>query len=1063
MPKSAQYIISWQPEQAQYYLAGPEGTATCPLSLEGEAWQAWLGEHRAFAFHGRAGQINLLKEKRARGIEGYWYAYHRHGERMVKRYAGRSAQLNLERLEDLAALLAHNEKNKAQQEKKKRHALSISAGESAASLQEQTAFVSFADQTAAPPTSQFEPLFIPKLQLPPLQRSLLPRQRLQNLLDKSLEYRVTLVTGPAGFGKTTLINQWIATRSMRAGFPSVACITLDEGDNDPIRFWRYVIAACQRSRPGFGKEALELLLAQRLPPFKPLDRVPTVLLNELSQLERPVILVLDDFHVINAPAVIESFSFFIEHLPASVHVIILIRGDAPFPMARLRARNELLEIDPPHLGFSLEETGAFFEQELACTLSPGILRQIHERLEGWPTGLRLLARALHHSNSELEIEQVLEAFANSHWSVRDYFLNEVLPALPEEQRIFLLQTSILPRMTAGLCDAITNRTNSAQLLASLRESNLFLIPLDETGTWMRYLSLFASAMQQEARACLGDEQLRAISARASIRYEAHGLLIEATETALNAANFPRAASLVERLFERVWQDNALAQPEWYTLQSFLERLPGAELEHRPALCLCYAMTLLFKQMDAPGATRENKHIQSLLQMAEQQWRDANNTARLAEVFSFRALLTRQEGRVLQAVTWARQALHWLPQDALTWRNLALTTVGIGELLDGNLTHAREFAREALRLSELQGNPFSIRAAGGILSEAYLEQGELHYAAELFRQIQAEARAQEDRDDIAYMQSGLTQIEYQWNHLDAAERAAREMLEIGEQLSVEEFQALATVRLALIEYARGQSARAQQQLTIWLAHHQTPASPHDYQLVREVQATLARIQLAQGDLDAVERWFAEIEQREEILPRLQRQREQILYARLLLTRGEVVAAQELLEHLRISAIQTGHIYLGMQIQVVLILASLRQGAQANARKQLRELLAAARGSGYLRLFLDEGEELANLLRRLLPQLREKALSAYAQHILHAFASETQAHQPTPVAPLLLEPLSQQEQKVLRLLAAGNSNPSIARELVVSVNTVRTQVQSIYRKLNVHNRVEASAVARQLELL
>jgi LuxR family maltose regulon positive regulatory protein len=417
MPKSAQYTVSWRPEQAQYCLAGPEDTATRPFSPEGEDWQAWLGEHRTFAFHGRAGQINLLKEKRARGSEGYWYAYRRRGERMVKRYAGRSAQLNLERLEEVAALLAHEEENRA-------------APQFASEDQQAREPRERQEQTAAPPAPQFEPLLMPKLQLPPLQRSLLPRQHLQDLLDKSLEYKVTLVTGPAGSGKTTLMNQWITARGARADFPPVACITLDEGDNDPIRFWRYVIAACQRFRPGSGKEALELLLAQRLPPFKPLDMVPTVLLNELSQLERPGVLILDDFYVINAPAVTEAFSFFIEHVPASLHVIILIRGDASFPVARLRARNELLDIYPPHLGFSLEETGAFFEQELACTLSPRILRQIHERLEGWPTGLRLLARALHRPNNELEVEQVLETFANSHWGVRDYFLNEVLHVLP---------------------------------------------------------------------------------------------------------------------------------------------------------------------------------------------------------------------------------------------------------------------------------------------------------------------------------------------------------------------------------------------------------------------------------------------------------------------------------------------------------------------------------------------------------------------------------------------------------------------------------------------------------
>jgi LuxR family transcriptional regulator, maltose regulon positive regulatory protein len=285
------------------------------------------------------------------------------------------------------------------------------------------------------------------------------------------------------------------------------------------------------------------------------------------------------------------------------------------------------------------------------------------------------------------------------------------------------------------------------------------------------------------------------------------------------------------------------------------------------------------------------------------------------------------------------------------------------------------------------------------------------------------------------------------------------------MNEEEFQAQASARLALIEHARGQSAQARQRLMSWLTRGQTPISPQSNQLSREVQATLARIQLASGDLAPVRRWFESHERREEVLPLLQRQREQLLQARLLLAQKEIAAAIERLESLGAVALQRGHIYLKLQTQVVLALAYARQGSRQKAREQLYELLEATQSEGYLRLFLDEGEELADLLRELLPHLHEKVLLAYARRLLSAFTQENgaPARKTTPGVTLLLEPLSLQEQKVLRLLAAGNSNAEIARELVVSVNTVRTQVQSIYRKLNVNNRVEASAVANQLELL
>lgn len=1081
MPKSAQYIITWLPEQAGYHFTDPENTIDPALPQNAEGWLSWLEEHHRFAFYGHNGQINLLKEKRGRGGAGYWYAYKRHGNRMVKHYVGRNAQLSMEQLEAIAAQLAYENvptvapapdapftrlptsghSSKHITEKSVRSSNDTTQNRAQGTLDRQRD-----EKAPASEMIQFEPLLMSKLQLPRLQRSLLPRPSLVEMLDASLEHKVTLIAGPAGYGKTTLVGQWIAARAAQPDFPRIAYITLDEGDNDPIRFWRYFIAACQQLQPGVGKEVLELLLAHQLPSFKPLDMMLTMLLNDISQLEHEGILILDDVHVLNASQVITTLSFLLDHLPASLHLLILIRGDLPFSISRLRARNELLDIFPFHLAFSIEETRTFFTQELPFTLSPKTILQLHERLEGWPAGLRLLTRALLWTNKQgVEIEHAITTFASSFWSIQQYFLDEVLHTLPEQQQEFLLQTCILPRITASLCDYIMNNTNSAQLIETLRVGDFFLIPIEGIGDWTRYHTLFAEAMRQEALRHLGHEHVQQLAARASLWYEEHGFLSEAIETALDAAAYTRAATLIEQFMEHKQQNATPTPPEWYTLNHWVERLPEAELYHHPDLCVHYAMCLLFLLMEEVQLPQGKERIQHLLQIAEQKWRDANNTAKLAEVFAFRALLTRQEGKILQAVTWAKQSLSWLPDQDRVWRNLALSVVGVGEILEGHLDQAQSLLLEALALTEQQGNLIYARATRGILCWVAFEKALLHATAEQFCQMQAEARVQQDRDDITRTQLGLAMIDYQWNHLDEAEQAIQEALEIGKQMNAEEPQTQAMIGLAMIEQARGQSTQAQKRLTTWLARGHTPDSPLSYQLTRQMQAALARLQLATGDREAVEHWWTSIEQSEEILPRLQRQRERILHARLLLLRGTITEAIELLESIAADAQQTGHIYLRMEAQIVLLLAYSRHGNQEKASEQLRELLKIARNEEYLRLFLDEGEEMAYLLRKLAPTLHEKALVAYVRHILNALPRQhdTPAIDSTVGTALLLEPLSPQEQKVLRLLAAGNSNADIARELVVSVNTVRTQVQSIYRKLNVSNRVEASAIATQLDLL
>ncbi|MFL5805526.1 MAG: hypothetical protein ACJ8CR_27785 [Roseiflexaceae bacterium] len=316
----------------------------------------------------------------------------------------------------------------------------------------------------------------------------------------------------------------------------MAWVSLDAGDNDPIRFWRYIITACQVLQSDCGREGLALLAAAAQPLFEPLslEIVLTTFLNELTRHAHSGVLILEDYHVITAPQIHETMAFLLAHLPATLHVIILTRSEPQLPLARLRARGDLCELSAADLRFSQEETRRFFQQGLALPLSPEASRQLDERLAGWAAGLRLLMLALRSRASLQAVEEVLATFAGSHRPILEYFVAEVLSVQPEPTQAFLLRTSVLGRLNGLLCDAVLGRHDSAELLAALDRASLFLEPLDEARQWYRYHALFAEAMQYEARRRFGDEALRGLARQASVWYEQHSMLAEAVEAALQA-------------------------------------------------------------------------------------------------------------------------------------------------------------------------------------------------------------------------------------------------------------------------------------------------------------------------------------------------------------------------------------------------------------------------------------------------------------------------------------------------------------------------------------------------
>lgn len=1064
MPKAATYTLIWSPAHARYALYSQDRPGQPLLHGDESTWFAWLAAHRGFAFHGQAGQLTLLKEARRRGQDGYWYAYRRQGGRMVKKYVGRSADLTMARLE--AAAQALNSESPALLDESSRTLLPPAGSASAPG----EAVPSSIPATFAEVNTPQPALLEPKLRLPQPQAALVARERLLAQLDAVLVYKLTLIAAPTGFGKTTLLSQWVADRRTRGDLPPVAWVALDSGDNDPIRFWRYVLTACRAIEPTI-EQAAGALAAPAQAPFAPtpLEPVLTTFLNAVSRRSGPGILVLEDYHGITEPQIHETVAFVLDHLPATIHVVLLTRSSPPLPLARWRARNELHEITSADLRFSPDETATFLQHVLAFPPTAEVMQQLDAQLEGWPAGLRLVTLALQGHVPEQQIEQLLTTFAGKHRHLVEYLVTEVLDAQAKALQVFLLRTSVLSRLSGSLCDAVTGRTDSERLLETVERAGLFLLPLGGTMPWYRYQTFFAEAMQHEARRRLGDDTLRVCSSRASAWYEQHDMLTDAVDAALVAGEAAHAAALMERFIER--------QPlteyfELYTLQRWLAHLPEDVLHATPALCFAYASILVFGSAAYELAPSILARAEPLLERAEQGWRSSASIARLGEALAFRALLAVRQGAIAQAARLAQQAIVQLPETDrfAASRAICLGIVGEGARQAGQLDTARQQFLAAYTLCETTGNPPGRRVARLALGDVCRGQGELHQAAEHYRQVLVEAG--EDPADQAKARLGLAELAYAWNDLEAAERDARAALAFGQQHADLAMEVYASLVLARAEQARGQTTPALQRVAMLLAH----VPPIRWPLLhREILACQARLQLVAGDLTAVQRW--EADRTQDDVPVLQREQEELLVARWQLARGEVNAAWPLLNRWLDDAQAGRRMRSVLEIQVLMAVAQ-HARAQAHAAAQLLgATLMRAAVEGELRLFLDGGEAIRVLLRALVSELGEPSAARYLQRLLRAF--DRSAHPGTRAGPpgevlskhssertpehVLVEPLSPQEQRVLRLLVTGLSNPEIAQELVVSVNTVKTHLRRIYQKLNVMSRREARDAARYLALL
>ena len=864
-----------------------------------------------------------------------------------------------------------------------------------------------------------------KTAAPRLRSPLVTRAALLARLDRGLEGKLTLLSAPAGFGKTTLVSAWIAAQERNT--LSSAWVSLDESDDDPVRFLRYLIAACQRFAPGLGEQSVNLLQAPQQPTF---EAALTLWINELSALDGQNVLILEDYHVISSPRIHESVAFLLDHLPASLHLVITTRTDPPLPLARLRVRDELCELHAADLRFSSDETKAFILQMIPFAISAEAITRLETHTEGWAAGLRLAALAL---TGRDEAESLLATFDGSHKHVTDYLISEVFARQPEEIQQFLLETAFLSRLSADLCDAVCARTDSAGILDALEHANLFLTTGD--GEWYRYHTLFSEAMQHYAARSLGAERLRELHRRASAWYECHALPREAIEAALAALDYERAATLLENSIKPFESSNEL-----HTLRRLIECLPAAVRADHPDVCLIHAVAILFTSDRRAPATWAA--VQTPLEQAEARFRRDGSIDKVAEVLAFRGMACWWQDEPTAAFAAAHQAVDLLRNDQIQWRAVCAIALGMEGLLSGDLEAGRHHLLEAQSLSAQAGNEYGKRAALAIYGDILRQQGDVYGAEQVFQQVFAEAK--DDPSDQHSALAGLAALAYQWNDLDSAERDAKRSLEIAQEIGEDEMLARSVLPLARIALARGQTTQAQRWIGV---AERLPRVQNWAYLWPELLACRARLTFLSGDIPALPaepdsslRWIQE--------------QHAILKTRITGAHGDTAAALKLLDQWQPrDGSQTD-----LEMLVLRSLLHYKEGALAQAKQTLVRALLIAQPSDYRRIFLDEGGAMAALLQETLYSLNSESIRDYVRLLLADFGYE----QPDETAAPTVEPLSPQEHRVLTLLSSGLTNPEIAQELVVSINTIKTQVKSIYRKLNVSSRPQACAMLRSMNI-
>ncbi|MEO6888735.1 MAG: LuxR C-terminal-related transcriptional regulator [Ktedonobacteraceae bacterium] len=1065
MPKIPLHTLIWSREHQLYELYTQGHLEQRFQRAEEAAWQAWLSEVVSFAFQGACGRLNVYQEVRPRGGL-YWYAYHTTEGRTRKRYLGPTTRVSFVRLEEAAQALAR-----------------------------EPTISSLANSHTQPPAEPSMTLLSTKLAPPRLPKSLVVRDRLLADLEHTLSTPFTLLAASAGWGKTTLLSTWASLHQEQ-----IAWLSLDSLDNDPFRFWAAVIAALRRCRPGIGAVALALLHEPVPPPF---SAILTVLLNELALVTEhatPIVVLLDDYHVIDHQGIDETLTFWVEHLPPHVHLLLSSRVDPDLPLARWRLRGQLAEIRATDLRFRPDEVSLLLQQAVGLSLSENEVTALERRTEGWVAGLHLAALLLRHREDR---SAWIATFTGSHSYLLDYVQQEILSQQPGVLQDFLLQTAVLTRLSAPLCQAVTQTPEPQtcqQILQELERANLFLQPLDEQRQWYRLHDLFREALLALLKA-KDPELLPQLHLRAARFYAEKGEIREAIAHALQAPDFSYAARLMEDGAQSLWVSG-----EAQTVQAWMEALPNAVLWQHARLALTAALRVLESlhettEMAYASAQAQVEHTLARLQeqLVHQERKASASESEYVHHADERTVIGRRL-RLLRALIETRAILR--RRDKVRLAQLARELEGLDqdeELSWNMIVHSlsfwltESFEREgALLIPRLLQFKQQAEHAGDRLvsirvmewlANAYLRAGQMQQVErECLAGLALVKHIGGHTAWAGYLHLFLFHAYYAWDRLEEAAGSLQQTLRIAQDWQQVDLLTSGHLYMTWISLARGDLAAADQGV------HQAEALVQQERFaLSPLSVEVARVQhrLAAGDLEAA-RTFA---QQVVFSPQAWDPNEKwavLMLVRVYLALHQFPRALDLLDRFRELLDRPGDIYMTIHLLALQIVALYQAGKREQALTVTARLLDLTERDGYIRVYLDQGEPMRQaLLAFLASHTRQhkliRSIVSYASKLLAAFEQVEQGARISEVSAATLSPssafapktasrepslvvsLTCREQEVLRLLAAGASNQEIAQTLVISLDTVKKHVSHLLGKLGATSRTQAIAQARARSLL
>jgi len=914
------------------------------------------------------------------------------------------------------------------------------------------------------------PILLTKLFIPATQPQLVSRPRLIERLNHGLHHKLTLISAPAGFGKTTVVTEWIRDLQ-RENHPEnaakIAWCSLDDGDDDLNRFLTYLIAALNQIDwpDSIGAGALTMLESPQPPPS---EAVLTSLINEITVIPDKAILVLDDYHVIDSQPVHDALAFLLDNLPPQLHLVIATREDPPIQISRLRVRGQLTEIRALDLRFTSTETAEFLNRVMGLNLSGEDIVALETRTEGWIAGLQLAAISM---KGHKDASEFIESFSGSNRLVLDYLIEEILDQQPDHIRSFLLQTAMCARFTASLCDALTGQDNGQQTLEALERANLFIVPLDNERRWYRYHHLFGELLRQRLRQSRPDLVI-ALHKQASVWYEQNEFADEAIEQSLRAEDFERAARLIAVQADAFWRRGQQTK-----LRQWLNLLPAELVVSNPYLCILRAWDQF--------ASGRQESAEESLQAAEKALssnhgsatgplpvlRDqltANDKMKIqGRVAAIRAFLAFIQGDVAEIRRYSLKALEVLPDQDQTWRSATAVVLGDAYSLGGEVAKAHQVRMEALQASKEAGNIYMTLIAGMKLAVTLRELGQLEQVIQICQQqLHLANESGLSKSELAgWLLAIWGEVLAERNDLDGAldkaELGAR-LAESGSDVAILGWSFLCLTRVL---FARGDLTGAEEIIRkVEVFAREVLVPPW---ITNLLSAWQLRIWLAQDRLNAVSDWLEAGELKlDGDIPNLH-EKEYIVLARFLMADGQFDEAANLAQRLLKTAEAGGRISRMIEILIVQALLFQARSDSIHSMKALERTITLAQSGGFVRVFVDEGPPMARLLYEALSSEIAPDQADYVQRLLAAFPVEKPEQRQRTLLQSdefeLIEPLTDREIEVLRLIAEGLSRQEIASQLVLSLNTVKVHARNIYGKLGVHSQMQAVGKARALGLL